>query len=200
MTVAGRLSCANAFLHGDHPDKVIDVTAPTPSVAPPPAFRTASGNHYHTAKLAAGNRLPISADHLAGLSAECAIKAILLDYLGSQLNHKSRPYSPELMVTPQPAAPGQKAKKQDQKEYLHEHLPELWGQLSAVANRRKGREAGPGFMQLLQQNPFHDWHVAGRYCDGTTITEADLARHLQAAYDLIAAHEQARILGTGTLA
>ena len=34
----------------------------------PPAFRTASGHHYRSAQLAAGNRLRISADHLAGLA------------------------------------------------------------------------------------------------------------------------------------
>lgn len=162
----------------------------------------ASGHHYRSAKLAAGDQLHISADHLAGLAAECAIKAILLDYLGSRLNEKQRAYSPDLMIPQQQQPPpgSEKPKKQDRKEYVHEHLPELWGQLSTIASRRRGRETGPLFMQLIQQNPFHDWDVGGRYCDGTAISEEDLTRHMQAAYDLLAAHEQARTLGTGTLA
>ncbi|URN12061.1 hypothetical protein LUW77_10750 [Streptomyces radiopugnans] len=175
----------------------------TASISPsalPPSFLKASGHHYDTARLAEARRLRISADHLAGLSAECAIKAILQDYLGSRLNTRNRLFNPELMAPQQPASPRQKQKKQDYKEYTHEHLPELWGQLSTIAQKRTGRGAGPQFMQLLQRNPFHDWHVARRYCDDSTIAQADLDRHLSAARALIAAHEQARILGTGTLA
>ncbi|MFE5616464.1 hypothetical protein [Streptomyces sp. NPDC056524] len=175
------------------------MTAPPARAVPPPAFRAASRHHHDTAQLAAKQRLHISADHLAGLAAECAIKAILLDYLGSRLNDKLRPFSPDLVAPAVQNSAGEKPKKQDRKEYMHEHLPELWGQLATVAQRRIGRSA-PQFMALISRNPFDDWDVAGRYCDGTTITQSDLARHLQAAYDLLAAHEQARILGTGTLA
>ncbi|WP_247702448.1 hypothetical protein [Streptomyces sp. F63] len=54
-------------------------------------------------------------------------------------------------------------------------------------------------MQLTQHTPFRGWDVAGRYCDGTSIAQEDLDRHLQAAHDLIAAHERARFPGTGSL-
>lgn len=196
---AGRLVCGNAPFSADHADKVIVVTAPTTSAAPPPAFRAASGHHYHSARLAAADRLTIAADHSAGLAAECAIKAILLDYLGSRLNDKQRPYNSALELSSQPNPPGGKWRKQDRKEYLHEHLPDLWGQLTAILDRRRARETGVLFLRLIGHNPFHDWDVSGRYCDGTAISEADLDRHLRAAYDLLAAHEQARILGTGAL-
>ncbi|MFE4213613.1 hypothetical protein [Streptomyces sp. NPDC056844] len=182
---------------------MIVVTAPAAqptSASQPPAFLKASGHHYRSAQLATKDELHISADHLAGLAAECAIKAILLDYLGSRLNEKQRPFSPDLMIPQQRPVNGVKPKKQDRKEYSHEHLPELWGQLSTIASRRRGRETGPLFMQLIQQNPFHDWDVGGRYCDDTNISDADLTRHLQAARDLLAAHQQAITLGTGTLA
>jgi len=166
---------------------------------PPPAFQAASRHHYETAQLAAGSQLRISADHLAGLAAECAIKAILLDYLGSALK-KGRPFHQELKEDARKRMEREGLKYLPQQDFMHGHLPSLWGQLSTIAGRRRGREAGPLFTQLIASNPFHGWFVEGRYCDGTTITEADLARHLQAAYDLIAAHEQARTLGTGTLA
>ncbi|WP_338895634.1 hypothetical protein WBG99_07850 [Streptomyces sp. TG1A-60] len=61
---------------------------------------------------------------------------------------------------------------------MHGHLPWPWGQLCAVAGRRRGREVGPLFSQLIATNPFHGWAVEGRYCDETSITEADLARRL----------------------
>lgn len=176
------------------------MTAPISPSALPPSFPKASGHHYGTARLSEARRLRISADHLACLSAECAIKAIPQDYLGSRLNTRNRLFSPELMARQQSAASEQKQKKQDDKEYNHEHLPGPWGQLSTVAQKRTGRGAGPQFMQLLQRNPFHDRHVARRYCDDSTIAQADLDRHLSAARALIAAHEQASILGTGTLA
>jgi hypothetical protein len=179
---------------------VIVVTPPTTPGVPPPAFRAASRHHYDTAQLAAGNRLRISADHLAGLAAECAIKAILLDCLGSALTGKGRPFHPELKEEAKERMQREGLKDLPQQDYMHGHLPWLWGQLCAVAGRRRGREVGPLFTQLIASNPFLGWAVEGRYCDETSITEADLARHLQAAYDLIAAHEQARTLGTGTLA
>ncbi|MDB1088773.1 hypothetical protein PJ985_14490 [Streptomyces sp. ACA25] len=176
------------------------MTAPTTSAAPPPAFRDASGHHYHAARLAADRRLTIAADHSAGLAAECAIKAILLDYLGSRLNDKQRPYSEDLKLDAQLNPPGGKRRKQPRTEYLHEHLPELWGQLTTLLDRRRARETGTLFLRLIGHNPFHDWNVADRYGDGTAISDADLRRHLRAAYELLAAHEQARVLGTGALA
>ncbi|MGA5441984.1 hypothetical protein ACPCKW_21020 [Streptomyces griseoincarnatus] len=177
------------------------MTAPkTPAIPPPPDFWAAGQNHYHAAKLAADRRLPVSADHLAGLAAECAIKAILLACLGSQLNPKNKPFHPALKQPPQqqPQA-GQKAKQQHWSEYEHGHLPDLWAQLAEVVKLSAGRQVGPMFQQMLLQNPFHSWHVAARYCNGTSISTADLQRHLKAAYDLIAAFEYARQTGNGTL-
>ncbi|MFE9026577.1 hypothetical protein ACFYOA_09985 [Streptomyces iakyrus] len=180
------------------------MTAPTtpasaPLIPPPPDFWAAGQNHYHAARLSADRQLSVAADHLAGLAAECAIKAILLAYLGSQLSTKSKPFNPALKRPPQQPAPGAKEKPQPPKEYEHGHLPELWSQLAEVVKLSTGRQIGPVFQQMLQQNPFRSWHVAGRYCNGTSISAADLQGHLKAAYDLIAAFEYARQTGTGTL-
>jgi hypothetical protein len=173
---------------------VIVVTASTPSATPPPpAFATASRNHYRAALLAAAKDLRISADHLAGLAAECAVKAILIDFLGSRLDARNMPEHPEVKYL-------DRSRKKPQWTNKHGHLPELWEHLTAVAHRRRGGGSGALFTQLIWKNPFADWDVADRYCDGTAITEADVDRHLKAAYALIAAHEQAGILGTRTRA
>ncbi|WP_338118056.1 hypothetical protein [Streptomyces coryli] len=169
------------------------MTASTPSATQPPAFAVASRNHYHAARLAAEEDLRISADHLAGLAAECAVKAILIDFLGSRLNVRNMPENPEVEALYR-LGNTMKWKKQ------HGHLPELWEHLTAVAHRRRGGGSGALFTQLIWENPFAGWDVADRYCDGTAITEAGVDRHLKAAYALIAAHEQAGILGTRTRA
>ncbi|MEW2248450.1 hypothetical protein AB0907_14070 [Streptomyces sp. NPDC006975] len=173
------------------------MTASTPSATQPPAFATASRNHYRAAVLAAKENLRISADHLAGLAAECGIKAILADFLGSQLNTRNRLVNDEVATwVKKKGAPGVREWRPQE----HGHLPELWEHLTAVAHRRRGGGAGALFTQLIWKNPFAGWDVAGRYCDGTAITDAEVDRHLKAAYDLIAAHEQAGILGTRTRA
>ncbi|WP_405984917.1 hypothetical protein [Streptomyces sp. NBC_00872] len=163
-----------------------------PPTSPPPDFARASVHHYRSAVLATGARWQISADHLAGLAAECGIKAILISFLGSELKPNGMPHHPEMKFP-------HHQKKQKNWDGQHGHLPALWEQLTAVAHRRNDTAAGLLFSQLLWENPFADWDVGDRYCDGTMLTKEHVDRHLKAAHDLIAAHEQARILGTGTL-
>lgn len=171
------------------------VTASTqPAAAQPPTFGKVSRDHYRAAQLAAADgELRASADHLAGLAAECAIKAILLDFLGSRLRRSGKPYHPQVAL-PDPT------RRESKWSNDHGHLPELWEHLTAIVHRRKDAAAGILFTALIWKNPFDDWDVANRYSDGATISRHDLDRHLKAAYDLIAAHEQAHILGTRTLA
>ncbi|NNN31020.1 hypothetical protein HLK59_11685 [Streptomyces sp. S3(2020)] len=168
-------------------------TSSAATAAQPPAFAAASRNHYRAATLASEKDLRISADHLAGLAAECAVKAILIDFLGSRLNARNMPEHPEVKYL-------DRSRRTPQWTNKHGHLPELWEHLTAVAHRRRGGGSGALFTQLIWENPFADWDVGDRYCDGTAITDTILERHLKAAYDLIAAHEQAGILGTRTRA
>ena len=181
----------------DHLDKVIVVTAASPPTPRPPAFLAASRHHFDTAKLASDKQLRISADHLAGLAAECAIKAILVDFLGSRIKKSGKAYSPDLKAKAQEKMQRDNLDRIPEQDYWHGHLPDVWGHFTAVVQGRPGRSAGPDFTGLLGQNPFDGWDVAHRYCDDTEITEALVAQHIQAARTLIAAHEQARKLGTG---
>ena len=151
-----------------------------------PQFWDAARRHHDDAKhLVAWDR-PGSADHLAGFAAECAIKAILIGFLGSQLDSKGMPFSPALQTT-----------SRDRKVYGHGHLPGLWGQLATLANGR----VGPVFTGLVAQpNPFTQWDVADRYSDASTINATRVTRHLVAARALCSAYEMAQLTGTGSLA
>ncbi|WP_406049293.1 hypothetical protein OG280_10590 [Streptomyces virginiae] len=175
------------------------MTAATSSPPRPPAFLAASRHHFHTAKLASDKQLRISADHLAGLAAECAIKAILVDYLGSVIK-SGKAYNGELKADAKEKMQREGLEKMPEKDYWHGHLPEVWGHFTSVIGKRQARSAGPDFSTLLGDNPFDGWNVAHRYCDDAEIPETLVAQHLQAARILIAAHEQARTLGTGRIA
>ncbi|MFG2792257.1 hypothetical protein [Streptomyces sp. NPDC048419] len=100
----------------------------------------------------------------------------------SHLSPKSKPFNPALKRPAQQPAPGAKEKPQRSREYEHGHLPELWSQLAEVVKLSTDRQVGPVFQQMLQRNPFQSWHVAGPYCNGTSISSADLQGHLRAAY------------------
>ncbi|MEV7120207.1 hypothetical protein [Kitasatospora griseola] len=170
------------------------MTVPAPVAVPPVQFWDAAKRHYADAQhLNAQGRLG-SADHLAGFAAECAIKAILIGFLGSQVDPKGKPFSPVLKI------PGQRQKSWD---YQHGHLPQLWTQLAGVVQGQAGRGTvvGPKFIALISQpNPFAHWDVADRYADASSITVARVAGHLTAANDLCETYQLALLTGTGTLA
>ncbi|MCC9307581.1 hypothetical protein LN042_10785 [Kitasatospora sp. RB6PN24] len=144
----------------------------------PPAFGPAAIGHYSAAVLADQKQLRGPADHLAGLAAECALKAILMDHLGSELNDRGRPYNPALHDA-------QRRPRQDRKEYEHGHLPDLWGHLEALAVGRVGQLI---MSKLPDENHFEGWDVAGRYADGETIAADTVTRHLTAARTICGAY------------
>jgi len=88
-----------------------------------------------------------SADHLAGLAAECALKAILVGYLGGTVNPGGAPTHPDTAVR-------------------YGHLPKLWTQLSALI---EGQASAQFAESLLGSNPFQFWQIDERYCAGDHI-------------------------------
>ncbi|WP_134712592.1 hypothetical protein [Saccharomonospora xinjiangensis] len=138
-------------------------------------FGPAARRHYSDAlHLRDGDRLP-NADHLAGVAAECALKAILLNFLGGFLNRKGRP-----------AHVGAPSKN----SYCH--LPGLWDDIGATVH---GRRATTFVGLLAQQNPFLDWDVAERYSAGTHITGERVDSHLRHAHAILEMYEHATITG-----
>lgn len=97
-------------------------------------FREAAQRHYGDAtQLLSLGRLG-GADHLYGLSAECALKAILVG----------------LRVLPADGPP--------QKSRYRKHINELWAEF-ALYMGTQGRSA----YALPAQSPFDDWGVEQRY-------------------------------------
>jgi hypothetical protein len=134
-------------------------------------FVKAARRHFDDAShLYVHQRLP-SADHLAGFAAECALKVILLQFLGAYLNTR-----------------GKLASLVNQQEVLHGHLPALWNQLPLVASGRSGAR----FAALIaQSNPFMHWRAEDRYLDGSHITGTQVDGHLKAAKDVLLLQQQA---------
>ncbi|MEU5611128.1 hypothetical protein AB0H03_20735 [Streptomyces sparsogenes] len=174
---------------------MIDVTVPTSPPRPPHTFLKAGHDHYRAAKRlteTGPGTLTGPADHLAGLAAECVIKAMLIDFFGSVQDHPHAiPYSPTLKSKLQ--AEGELTRKQLEKESSHGHLPHVWDQLALLASGRRGAKIQE---RVPRQNPFSEpsdrWDVAHRYRDGSLISKERVARHLAAALSLITAYELAK--------
>ncbi|MBT0770967.1 hypothetical protein KIH74_18660 [Kineosporia sp. J2-2] len=128
-----------------------------------------------------GNHLEASArhanaDHLAGLAAECLLKAILLDFLGGRMGRiKPETVTPEGRVV----------------EYGH--LPDVWDHLALHAQGRSGAQ----FLTLISSdNPFRgSWQVWDRYANGTAVTPEICRSHLEAATTVARLHQQAQLDG-----
>ncbi|MGK5446058.1 hypothetical protein [Streptomyces radiopugnans] len=163
------------------------MTAVPPPRQPLHPFLSAGHDHYRAArKLADGGALTGPADHLAGIAAECVIKAMLIDFFGSKQDKPdSIPYSPALRQ-----APGL-SNKAARKLSEHGHLPEVWSQLHMLANGRRGAVLA---QHIPPKNPFEEprdeWNVAHRYRDGREISRRRVFRHLDAALRLITAYDR----------
>ncbi|MET8541082.1 hypothetical protein ABZW03_10555 [Kitasatospora sp. NPDC004799] len=143
----------------------------TPAAATPQqhTFWPAGRGHFHASVKLAKESLPGSADHLAGLAAECVVKAYLIDFLGFRFNPKGPPMDPT----------GARTKLG--------HVNELWPELTQIVSGR----VGPDLMSLIYENPFDGWSVHDRYADGNGIQAAELAQHIDAARRLCALYELA---------
>ena len=163
--------------------KVIVVTAPPAPTPPPHSFLKAGHDHYKAAlRLSQGTQggaLPGPADHLAGLAAECVVKAMLMDFFGAKQDSPyGKPYS---------------QKTPNDKRVRHEHMPEVWDHLQLFASGHRGAKIR---QRIPTQNPFRtpsdEWDVFHRYRDGDGLPPQRLARHLATALALIHAYDLAK--------
>ena len=127
----------------------------------PEAYDEAAGRHWADAiYLREAMRLP-NADHLAGLAAECAIKAALVRlpcFLGDD-DRLQRAYQV--------------------------HIETLWDRVLVQGDLQK---LFPGLTAALQaSNPFHDFAVDQRYDRGGDIAEEAVDRHFMWTKRLIGA-------------
>jgi hypothetical protein len=101
----------------------------------PVDFYMASRRHFADANVLEKNERHQNADHLYGLSAECALKAVLVG----------------LQVIPNPQAVQRPFK---------EHIGKLWAEyLSALGGIQGGRYV----QRLGKVNPYASWNVGDRY-------------------------------------
>lgn len=134
-------------------------------------FALAAVRHLDDARhLHVEQRYP-NADHLAGLAAECALKAIAVAHLGAVVN---------------PTGPPKLAAKE------LGHLPGLWKDVRTVA---AGRSAPRLLAMLGTGNPFTLWHVSQRYDDGSAVSAARSSDHIRAAADVTTVLQRAQVDG-----
>lgn len=143
-----------------------------------PSFAVAARRHHGDAEFLFTDQRHVTADHLAGLAAECGLKAIFLRYGGATLNQVDKP----VLVTPDTG-----------KEKALGHVDKLWNELPLII---QGRSA-PLFTTLIARPaPFATWDVSDRYSDGTTITAECAEQHLDVSRQILGLLEQAEREGT----
>ena len=135
----------------------------------PVDFRDASERHWDDAgHLFANIRLP-NADHLFGLAAECALKAVMLA-LGMRLRPTGRPEDPYAV-----------------------HINRLWDEFITFAHSRGG--AHYAAMLSGNPNPFYDWDVNQRYDHRTQFSQVIVINHQQGAEETMQVLETAVLNG-----
>lgn len=140
---------------------------------PSPDFKAAARRHYRDARYLLDDRRWPNSDHLAGLAAECGLKAILEGWCGATLTGDFLEW-------------GHPSKK------LSFHIDKLWNQFSLMVKGRSGpvlaaMVAGPA--------PYATWRVHDRYSDGNAITEQIARDHVDGAKEIVEILQQAELTG-----
>ncbi|MCK2240340.1 MULTISPECIES: hypothetical protein [unclassified Crossiella] len=143
------------------------------STTPRADFDSSAKRHMADAELLHVQSRPANADHLAGLAAECALKALIAGFLGGHVDQKS------LVVHPHTG------------QQIKQHINTLWPEMSTIVRDRAANVLTP----VLTSQPFADWSVNERYCDGSHLTPAAVTSHLSAARTVIGILEQAHLDG-----
>jgi len=122
----------------------------------PVDYRDAAERHWADAEYLLADSRMANADHLFGLSAECALKAVMLA-LGMTLRPDGRPTNPQHSL----------------------HINNLWNEFISFANARNGAHYALPLSSIA--NPFTNWDVSQRYDHRTGVTPAVAATHQQGA-------------------
>jgi hypothetical protein len=135
----------------------------------PVDFRDASERHWDDAGHLFTNARLANADHLFGLAAECAMKAVMRG-LGMTLRPNDRPEDPYAV-----------------------HINLLWDQFITFAHGRGGAH----YANMLSggRNPFDDWHVRQRYDHRNQFSQTVVENHQQASEETNRVLEEALLNG-----
>ena len=129
-----------------------------------PAFDLAAKRHYSDGMVLHGSGRYDNADHLAGLAAECALKALLAAVPGVTVNAKG------ILVD-------------SASTRYNLHVEDLWGSVQAVPAAAPS-QAQAALAALPTTNPFHGWSISDRYA-APHISQAVASAHLAAALVLL---------------
>jgi len=134
----------------------------------PVDFKDAAERHWSDAGTLFQQSRLANADHLFGLAAECALKAVM-QALGMGLDATS-------------GAPADKAHKV--------HINHLWTEFITFATGRSGAQ----YVSLLPAgtNPFTDWDVSQRYEHQSQFAQNVVQQHQQGAKNAMAVLQQAK--------
>ncbi len=119
-------------------------------------FGDAATRHWEDAELLRGEEQWANADHLYGVAAECALKAVMV-MLG-------------MKTEPDDGSPSESRHKK--------HINRIWGEFSTFA---AGRSEGRYNEMLPPGTPFADWDVAQRYAARREFSKARVTLHRAAA-------------------
>lgn len=136
-------------------------------------FAQAARRHLADASYLYARSSYANADHLAGVAAECGLKAILIEHLGGVLS-RGKPAHPT------------------RPDARFSHLPGLWGE---IAKSARGRSSTAFLTVMIRPNPFQMWDVAERYSDGRHIDRKRAQHHIDAARLVLGIYQQAKLTG-----
>ena len=122
----------------------------------PTDFRDAAERHFEDAEYLEVDERLANTDHLYGLAAECALKAVMRG-LGMNLRPDGAP---------------------DQSQH-RVHIDGLWGEFVTFSQNRGGIKYTSSIAST--NNPFSDWEVGLRYNHRNDITSEMLTRHKNGA-------------------
>ena len=138
-----------------------------------PSFAVSARRHLDDARYLHSDGRHPNADHLSGLAAECALKALVVEGLGGQVKQGF-------------------AFTADEKK-LRGHIDAAWAEIAALADGRPE----PEVLDLLTDQPFADWRVDDRYSSGIHIDDGTVEVHLIGATRAIKALEAVQLSNMG---
>lgn len=136
----------------------------------PVDFREAAERHWTDGDILFRSARLANADHLLGLAAECALKAVM-KALGMGVRPDGAP----------------------QDKHHRVHINELWDEFVTFAHARGG--ARYALTLGAVPNPFAGWDIAQRYDHSSSIGAGQAARHQSAAHTARQVLEQAILDG-----
>ncbi|MBE7373004.1 SAM-dependent methyltransferase [Pseudomonas sp. AL-54] len=119
-------------------------------------FLDAHQRHWDDAERLYNSQRWANADHLYGVSAECGMKRLMIEF-GMPLGNRGP------------------AEREDR-----EHIDNLWMRYESY---RTGHHRGAGYA-LSDSNPFQDWHISQRYAPQTRFDQTRTRGHRTAAQSI----------------